>query len=181
MTILPPIKRQQPMAPSVSPQSAGFSTRQFGCGSALFVSHFSMPTEYYIDLEHRVVVSSGAGVFRYSDYLAHVAKVGRDPHFDPALSHLIDCRAFDSIDLSAEELQLAAARSNFSPTTKRAFVADSSFKYGLSRMFVTLGEIKRGQDAMVFRTLAEALAWLGLPANYDPAIWPRPVHVEKPG
>ncbi len=136
-----------------------------------------MPSEYCIDLKHRLVVSRGTGVFHFSDYAAHAAQVREDPRFDPSFNHLVDCRDFESLELSAEQLRLAAALSNFDPQARRAFVAGTQLQYGLSRMLAAFAQFEKGQQPMVFRTLAEALDWLGLPVGYDPERLPNPVPV----
>ncbi len=128
-----------------------------------------MPTEFAIDREHGLVISRGTGVFRHADFLDHMARLGRCPDFRPEFNQLVDCRGFDAVKLTAGDLQDLGERSIFAASAKRAFVVASQVQYGLGRMFAAYRELKSGQTTMVFRTLEEAVRWLGLPAGYDPA------------
>jgi hypothetical protein len=93
--------------------------------------------------------------------------LGQDPRFRPEFNHLVDCRQFEVMDLTAAQLQEMGSRSLFAKTSKRAFVVSSDLHYGLSRMFATYREISSGQTTMVFRDMREAIAWLELPEDYN--------------
>jgi hypothetical protein len=51
------------------------------------------------------------------------------------------------------------------------FVVASDLQFGLSRMFGAYREIVGDQELMVFRTMAEALSCLSLPAEPDPKLF----------
>ena len=54
-----------------------------------------------------------------------------------------------------------ALQSLFRPDTRRAFVAPSAIAFGLARMFGMYAELA-SQTIAVFRSLDEAVRWLGL-------------------
>ena len=124
-----------------------------------------MPTDFTIDPEHHLVISRGSGVFTHADYLDHMSRVGADPKFRPDFNQLVDCRAISQMDLSGGEISDLAGRSVFGDLSHRAFVVSSEVQFGLTRMFATYREMKGGQEIRVFRTMPEALSWLGLPPD----------------
>lgn len=128
-----------------------------------------MPCEYLIDPKRRLVTSRGTGTFRYRDYLEHIEKMGPDPRFRPAFNHLVDCRGFEHLDLTSAEIQAIGRLTVFDSNSRRAFVVASLLHFGLARMFAAFRARSHRQETAVFRNLADAVAWLGLPANYDPA------------
>jgi hypothetical protein len=128
-----------------------------------------MPASFIIDPAHRVVVSTGSGTFTQADFHAHMARIGADARFNPDFNHIIDCRAISQIDLTREQIMDLATRSIFNAQSRRAFVVSSELQFGLTRMFAAYREIAGGQKIMIFRSMAEALAWLELPADFEPA------------
>jgi hypothetical protein len=126
-----------------------------------------MPANFIIDVQHRLVFSTGDGVFTHADFLEHMARLQRDARFQPEFDQLVDCRAF-TLQLTSEEISDLASRSVFSSRSRRAFVVASSLQFGLSRMFAAYREEKGRQETMVFRDLREALAWLNLPPDWKP-------------
>src|SRR5262245_39706735 len=127
-----------------------------------------MPCEFIIDTNRRLVISCGTGTFRYADFLEHMAKLRSDPRFKAEFDHVVDCRKFEVLDLTATQIQQMGSRSIFAATSRRAFVVSSDVHFGLGRMFATFREANRGQITMVFRDMLEATTWLGLPETYDP-------------
>jgi len=126
-----------------------------------------MPCEFLIDTDRRLVISRGTGTFRYADFLEHMEKLGPDPRFRPQFDHVVDCRKFELVDLTFTQVEEMGRQSIFAATSRRAFVVSSDIQFGLSRMFATFREVKRGQVTMVFRDMREATDWLGLPPDYD--------------
>ena len=127
-----------------------------------------MPCEFLIDTDHRVVISRGTGTFCHADFLEHMKALGADPRFQPEFNHMVDSRKFDAFDVTVEQIQEMGGQSIFAATSRRAFLVSSDLHYGLGRMFASYREVKRGQMTMVFREIREAIAWLSLPADYDP-------------
>jgi len=126
-----------------------------------------MPADFIIDVQHRLVFSKGEGVFTHADFMEHMARLRRDPRFEPEFDQFVDCRAL-TLQLTSEEISDLASRSVFSSRSRRAFVVASSLQFGLSRMFAAYREEKGHQVTMVFRELSEALAWLKLPPDWKP-------------
>jgi hypothetical protein len=108
-----------------------------------------------------------------------VKSLGADPRFKPDFDHLVDSRKFDRFDVTGEQIQEMGSQSNFAPGSKRAFVVSSDLHFGLGRMFATHREARLGQTTMVFRELPAAIAWLGLPVDYDPHASGQPTLVPK--
>ena len=125
-----------------------------------------MPSDFSIVPEHRVVVSKGSGVFTHADFLDHMSRLGVDPHFNPDFDQIVDCRAIAKMDLSADQISDLASRSVFAAGSRRAFVVPSEVQFGLTRMFAAYREVRTGQQVGVFRSMDEALSWLGLPADF---------------
>lgn len=127
-----------------------------------------MPCEYLIDPESRLVISRGTGTFRHRDYLEHLEKMSTDARFQATFNHLVDCRHFEHLDLTADELQALGKLTLFSASSRRAVVVSSLLHFGLARMFAAFRARSHRQETTVFRNMADAAAWLGLPGDYDP-------------
>jgi hypothetical protein len=127
-----------------------------------------MPADYIIDPQHGVVCSRGYGVFCAADYQEHMIRLLRDPQFRSEFHQLVDCRDIVRMDLNGEQIAALASRSVFSKNSRRAFIAPALVQFGLSRMLASHRELADGQEVGVFREWRDALAWLGLPADYDP-------------
>jgi hypothetical protein len=140
-----------------------------------------MPCEFLIDTDRRVVISRGTGTFRYADFLEHMEKLGSDLRFRPEFDHVVDCRKFELLDLTAMQVQDMGSQSIFAVTSRRAFVVSSDLHFGLSRMFAAFREVKCGQITMVFREMREVTAWLGLPQDYEPSSLGEPTRIAKNG
>lgn len=138
-----------------------------------------MPTEFFIDTNQKLVISRGTGIYRYVDHIAHLEAVGKDPRFQPEFNHLVDCRNFETMDLTPAQIHDMSSRSNFASTSKRVFIVSSPVQYGLSRMFAAYREIRSGQITRVFREIEEGFACLGLPKNYDPNSSGNPTHIPE--
>ena|ERR1051326_1288232 len=127
-----------------------------------------MPASFNINITHGVVFSTGTGVFTHADFVAHMKAVRSDPRFKPELNQLVDCRAITKMELTTTQIKDLASRSLFSPKSRRAFVVSNELQFGMTRMFAAYRDIAERQTVMVFRTLPDALAWLGLPPDFDP-------------
>ena len=136
-----------------------------------------MPCEFLIDTDRRLVISRGTGAFLYADFLEHMEKLGADPRFQPEFDHLVDCREFELVDLTAGQVEKMGHQSIFAATSRRAFVVSSDLQFGLGRMFAAIRVVKSGQVTMVFREMREATAWLALPQDYDPSSLGEPTRI----
>ena len=77
-----------------------------------------MPAFYKIDKERKLVFSSGSGVLTREDILGHQDRLLQDPDFDPSFSQLSDFTHITKIDLTPEDVRLAAKKNIFSPQSR---------------------------------------------------------------
>jgi len=119
-----------------------------------------MPAAYEIDEQRRLVITTASDRLTLADALAHQQKLLKDPRFDPSFSQIMDLTNVTEFALEAADIRKVAARSVFSPTSKRAIVASTDLGYGYARMFEILREIAGENGVRVFRKLDEALDWI---------------------
>jgi len=77
---------------------------------------------------------------------------------------LFDFSTVKSVTLTPTEIKRFAEFSIFSPASQRAFVAPTPLFHGLARIYVAQRELMGDHGVAIFSTMAEARAWLGLPA-----------------
>jgi hypothetical protein len=121
-----------------------------------------MPAEYSIEPGRRLVRSRGWGTLSLADVVAHYHAIAADPAFDPMFDQLADLRDVDEFSISSTQIREDALDAIFAPSARRAFVASSDVAFGLARMYGLQAEGAQ-QNVQVFRALAEAERWLGLP------------------
>jgi hypothetical protein len=126
-----------------------------------------MPAFYKIDKVRRLVISSGSGVLTIEDILMHQERLLADPDFDSSFSQLTDFTQFTKIDVTADQVRLAAKKDIFSPRSRRALVVKNDLQYGLARMFEIHRDSAGEVGIRVFRNLDEALDWV-LPGDSVP-------------
>lgn len=127
-----------------------------------------MPIEYRIDHERRLVFARGSGTLADGDFFTYQREVWS--RSDVAGYHeLVDMTEVERIvppspgrlrDLAT----LSASMDSAAPGSKFAIVAPKDLEFGLGRMYEayrTLNEQSTKQVG-VFRSLAEALAFLGV-------------------
>jgi hypothetical protein len=120
------------------------------------------PAFYKIDKERKLVLSSGSGVLTREDVLGHQERLSRDPDFDPSFSQLSDFTHITKIELTPEDVRLAAKKNIFSPESRRAMVVNNDLQFGLARMFEIHRELAGEKGIRVFRKIEEALDWVFL-------------------
>ena len=120
-----------------------------------------MTTGYRIDLERRVIFSSGSGVLTDEDLFDHQARLTGDPEFDRSFDQLYDLREVTKQDVAEGTLRMLAEARSFEPGVKRAVVAPRDVLYRMAQMFQTLHD-DAPEEFRVFRTIKEATAWLEL-------------------
>lgn len=123
-----------------------------------------MPCRYVIDKERKLVVSTGWGHVTVDEMMVHDDRLRSDPDFSPEFNQLVDGTAVESVEGTRDEIRSATGRrSPFSPSSRRAFVAASTFVYGMERMVTTYIEMSKTPSLLgVFHDLPSALEWLGL-------------------
>jgi hypothetical protein len=119
-----------------------------------------MPAFYKIDKERRIVMSSGSGVLTIEDIIGHQERLLNDPDFDPSYSQLSDFTHLIKVELSSEDVRLAARKNIFLPHSRRAMVVKNDVQYGMARMFEIHRELAGEVGIRVFRTIDEALGWV---------------------
>jgi hypothetical protein len=137
-----------------------------------------MPCEFLIDADRGLVISRGAGNFCRADFLGHMEALSVDPRFRPEFDHMVDGRKFERVDLTPTQIWELRGESVFAATSRRALVVSSRLHFGLGRMFAVFREVTRGQITMVFCDMREAVAWLGLPSDYDPSSLGEPTRID---
>lgn len=120
-----------------------------------------MPTDYSVDPAKQLVKSRAWGVLTEQESLEHYRTLSAEPGFAPTFRQLCDMRQVEEIDMSSDAIRCLAQESIFAPGAKRAFVAQSDAHFGLARMLQIFADLE-GSKVGVFRTIAEAEAWLGL-------------------
>jgi hypothetical protein len=119
-----------------------------------------MPAFYKIDKEHRLVMTTGSGVFDLATALAHQDQLMRDPDFDPCYFQLLDLTQISKVELSPEDVHKLAERSVFWPCSRRAILVANDVGFGFARMFEMLREHAGEKGIRVFRKIDEALEWI---------------------
>jgi hypothetical protein len=128
---------------------------------------------YRIDPERRLVITRGTGVLKDHEIFGYQREVWSRPDV-AGFNELIDMTAVTQIMIPSMErvrdlAELAARMGRGAPRSKMAIVAPDDLAFGLGRMF----EIRRESAApgvkpvAVFRTMPEALAWLGIDGSLD--------------
>lgn len=127
-----------------------------------------MPIKFHIDRDRRIVFGRLVGkvtvpeMFEYShDVWARPEVVGFDEVIDTNGTNEIEVATPTVLrSLAAKSVALSAAV----PRGRLAIVAKQQVQFGLSRMYEAYRELEPGrtQEVGVFRTLAEASAFLGI-------------------
>ena len=126
-----------------------------------------MPIEFDIDHERRLVTARGRGTVTHEDVYAYQVRVwgkadvvGYDELVDMSGVEEISIPSMDSIPRLAD---LAARMDPPDMSSKLAIVAKDDFAFALGRMYETYRGLdpRSTKEARVFRSLPEALAYLG--------------------
>jgi hypothetical protein len=127
-----------------------------------------MPIHYQIHTDKRLVVARGSGVFTDEDVFRYQREVWSRPEV-AGFDELVDMTAVESIAVpsAARVRDLAALSASMDPPSapsRMAIVAPQDIAYGLGRMYEANREMdeRSTKKVEVFRTLEEALAFLGI-------------------
>lgn len=124
-----------------------------------------MPLTYRIFPEKKLVVVTGEGRVTLDDLLKNLEDLASDPDYEPPMKKLVDHRASDVIALPVEESKVFAERKReLLPRFKGercALVVTYDVDFGMGRMQAAILE-PHGFDIGVFRSLSDALSWLGV-------------------
>jgi hypothetical protein len=128
-----------------------------------------MPIDHLIDHKRRLVLAWGSGMFSDEDVFAYQREVWSRPDVI-GYGELMDMTDVKSIpEASSERLMelatLATEMDTSSGRSRFAIIAPDDLAYGLASMFATFrsANVRSKKEVAVFRTRAEASAFLGLP------------------
>lgn len=127
-----------------------------------------MPIRYHIDHPRRLVVASGFGKFTDEDAFGYQQEVWSLSGV-AGYNELVDMSAVTHIELPSPDrikdlAALAAHMDDPAKPSRFAIVAPAHLSFGLGRMFQAHRQFAPGstKEVGVFRTLAEALEFLGV-------------------
>lgn len=127
-----------------------------------------------VDHEHRLVLARGRGTFSDQDVFQYQREVWSLPEV-AGYDELMDLTDVNAIpEASTERLMdlavLAVEMDTSGKRSKFAIIAPEDLAFGLAGMFATFrgADERSKKDVAVFRTRAEALAFLGVPDTPRP-------------
>lgn len=126
-----------------------------------------MAIEYVIEVTLRRVVATVRGTMTDADVFGYQQEVWSLPEVE-GFDEIVDMTHVEHVDLptpSGERMRALAelsAEMDVVIASRFAIVAPGDFAYGLARMYGTYRSIDRRttKEVRVFRSMAEALAWL---------------------
>jgi hypothetical protein len=127
-----------------------------------------VPLTYRIDPERRLVVTQGRGILKDQEVFGYQQEVWSRSDV-AGFDELVDMTAvtqilLPSLDRVRDLAELAAEMGRGAPRSKMAIVAPDDLAFGLGRMFEAFRESAAPgiKPVGVFRTVPEALEWLGV-------------------
>jgi len=120
-----------------------------------------MPCGYIIDLARSLVLSRGWGIVTDRELLAHVRALTIDPRFVRNLHQLADLRDVTDVEVTAATIRKMASLNPCGDGSRRAVVVTSDLLFGMARMYQILRD-EPTDELEIFRTLDDALRWLGI-------------------
>jgi hypothetical protein len=133
-----------------------------------------MPIDHVIDHEHRLVLARGRGTFSDQDVFNYQREVWSLPEI-AGYDELMDLTEVKAIPEASNErlCELASLAVEMDTSGKRsrfAIIAPEDLGFGLASMFATFrgADERSKKEVAVFRTRAEAFAFLGVPDTPRP-------------
>jgi hypothetical protein len=127
-----------------------------------------MPITYRIDTKQGLVLTAATGVLTDDELLEHKRALAADPAFSPDMRQLSDVRDVERLAVTPDGVRLMVAldrdQSDQLGDYRLAIVAGADFVFGTARMYQNMTD-DRLAHVQVFRDMAEARAWLGLPPD----------------
>lgn len=127
-----------------------------------------MPIDYTIDAAHRVVLATGRGKMTDEEIFGYQKEVWSRPEV-AGFNELMDMTAVELTEVPSTDnmrrlATLSASMDPAAPPSKFAIVAPQLLAFGLGRMYEAFRAMdqRSTKEACVFRTMPEALAFLGL-------------------
>jgi hypothetical protein len=126
-----------------------------------------MAYSFRIDADRGVVLFKAADPFSVDDFMTCVDKVVTNPLFESHFDHLVDMRDVKTFEPKGADVRIRAHLDHGDKrldASRIAIVSSGDVVFGMSRMYETLmGDAS--VKVRAFRDMAEATAWLGLPAG----------------
>jgi hypothetical protein len=121
-----------------------------------------MAWNYIIDKESRLVTTTAWGTLTAEQVLEHQRSLQKDPAFNPDFSQLLDFTLVVDLRMDAKTVIELSDLVLFSEKSRRAFIADNPFHYGMARMFAAFHKLSGEDQIGVFTARDEALQWLNI-------------------
>ena len=121
-----------------------------------------MAWEYTIDKERHLVTTTAWGTVTAGQVLEHQQQLRNDPAFNPDYFQLLDLTLVVYLQIDAKTVMELSDVVLFSAKSRRAFIADNPFHYGMARMFAAFHKLSGEDQIGVFTTRDEALQWLNV-------------------
>ena len=121
-----------------------------------------MAWSYTVDKESRLVTTTAWGTLTADQVLEHQRKLQNDPAFDPDFSQLADFTLVVLMQMDAKTVMELSDIVLFSAKSRRAFIADNPFHYGMARMFAAFHKLSGEDQIQIFTTRDMALQWLNV-------------------
>lgn len=118
---------------------------------------------YTVDTGRGFVFIRGWDVLTEAQVRAMSETLLDEAHFDPLFDVLVDLTDVQTVSISPSYPQ--SYRSPFHSRSRRAVFTRSDYVFGLTRMYESA--VAESDEFFVGREAAEALAWLGLPADTE--------------
>jgi hypothetical protein len=121
-----------------------------------------MAWSYTIDTERQLVTTKAWGTFTAAQALEHHQQLQKDSAFNPDFNQLLDFSLVVYLQMDAKTVMELSDLVLFSAKSRRAFIADNPFHYGMARMFAAFHKLSGEDQIAVFTTRDEALQWLNV-------------------
>lgn len=119
-----------------------------------------MAWSYTIDKERRLVTTTAWGTLTAIEVLEHHYALRDDPSLNPDYFQLLDFTQVVSLQMDVKTVMELADFVLFSAKSRRAFIADNPFHYGMARMYAAFHKLSGEDQVGVFSNRDEALKWL---------------------
>lgn len=96
-----------------------------------------------------------------AELFAHARVLKQDSCFSPTSRQLMDFTDVTSLYVTVDGVRTMVGLNPWGRGCRRAAVAPGDLAFGLARMYEALTHLEYG-EFQVFRTMNEAIAWLGL-------------------
>ena len=122
-----------------------------------------MAFAYRVFSNHRLVVTSAAGLVSGPEYLAFYQDLVQDPQCRPGYRELADLRqatAFDVNVVTLKQIAALASEMHGAQGMRTAVLINSRINEIISRLYQSIAEAGAVEDVRQFSDVAPALEWL---------------------